>query len=126
MSVLKKLIAVIGVIAAALAVIGIIKKPSSVYKNKPEEKNPMEGKRVRFVASNTEKENADGVRGHLEAVGNTDHKAGVYEKYVKRCIDIILSFGGLVEIFPHWQYWRWQSHYSFWPLPHCHLSGCCR
>ena len=86
MSVLKKLIAVIGVIAAALAVIGIIKKPSSVYKNKPEEKNPMEGKRVRFVADNTEKENADGVRGHLEAVGNTDHKAGVYEKYVKRCI----------------------------------------
>ena len=100
MSVLKKLIAVIGVIAATLAVIGIIKKPSSVYKNKPEEKNPMEGKRVRFVADNTEKENADGVRGHLEAVGNTDHKAGVYEKYVKRCIDIILSFGGLVVLSP--------------------------
>ena len=100
MSVLKKLIAVIGVIAAALAVIGIIKKPSSVYKNKPEEKNPMEGKRVRFVADNNEKENADGVRGHLEAVGNTDHKAGVYEKYVKRCIDILLSFGGLVVLSP--------------------------
>ena len=100
MSVLKKLIAVIGVIAAALAVIGIIKKPSSVYKNKPEEKNPMEGKRVRFVADNTEKENADGVRGHLEAVGYTDHKASVYEKYIKRCIDIVLSFGGLVVLSP--------------------------
>ena len=100
MRVLKKLIAVIGVIAAALAVIGIIKKPSSVYKNKPEEKNPMEGKRVRFVADNTEKENADGVRGHLEAVGNTDHKAGVYEKYVKRCTDILLSFSGLVVLSP--------------------------
>ena len=38
MSLLKKLITVIGIIAAVLAAIGIIKKPSSIYKDKPEEK----------------------------------------------------------------------------------------
>lgn len=100
MSLLKKLITVIGVIATVLAAIGIIKKPSSVYKDKPEEKNPLEGKKVKFVADDSEKENADGVRGHLEAVGNTDHKEGVYEKYIKRCLDIVLSFGGLVVLSP--------------------------
>ncbi|MCR5097728.1 MAG: sugar transferase [Lachnospiraceae bacterium] len=60
----------------------------------------MEGKRVRFVENDEEKENADGVRGHLEAVGQSDHQAGVYEKYVKRAIDVILSFGGLVLLSP--------------------------
>jgi O-antigen biosynthesis protein WbqP len=60
----------------------------------------MQGKKVRFVADDKEKENADGVRGHLEAIGNTNHKAGIYEKYIKRCLDIILSFGGLVILSP--------------------------
>ena len=100
MKVLGKLFTVIGAIAAVLAVIGAIKKPSSVYKDKPEEQNPMQGKKVRFVADDKEKENADGVRGHLEAIGNTNHKAGIYEKYIKRCLDIILSFGGLVILSP--------------------------
>lgn len=100
MSLLKKLITVIGIIAAVLAAIGIIKKPSSIYKDKPEEKNPLEGKKVKFVADESEKENADGVRGHLEAVGDTNHKEGIYEKYIKRCLDIILSFGGLVVLSP--------------------------
>lgn len=100
MKIWGKLFTVIGAIAAVLAVIGAIKKPSSVYKDKPEEQNPMQGKKVRFVADDNEKENADGVRGHLEAIGNTNHKAGIYEKYIKRCFDIILSFGGLVVLSP--------------------------
>ena len=100
MKIWGKLFTVIGSIAAVLAVIGAIKKPSSVYKDKPEEQNPMQGKKVRFVADDNEKENADGVRGHLEAIGNTNHKAGIYEKYIKRCLDIILSFGGLVVLSP--------------------------
>lgn len=100
MKIWGKLFTVIGAIAAVLAVIGAIKKPSSVYKDKPEEKNPMQGKKVRLVADDNEKENADGVRGHLEAIGNTNHKAGIYEKYIKRCLDIILSFGGLVVLSP--------------------------
>lgn len=87
-------------VIAMMAVLAIIKKPSSVYKDKTEEQNSMQGKKVRFVENREEKENADGMRGHLEAVGITDHKAGVYEKYIKRLIDIILSLGGLVVLSP--------------------------
>ena len=77
-----------------------IKKPGSIYKNMPEEKNPMEGKKVKFVENENEPANADGVRGHLEVVGVTNHRASFYEKYVKRGLDIILSFGGLVVLSP--------------------------
>ncbi|MBO6193574.1 MAG: sugar transferase [Clostridiales bacterium] len=83
-----------------MAVIAIIKKPASVYKNKPEEKNPMQGKMVRFVEDDDEPANADGVRGHLEAVGESNHEAGIYERVVKRIFDIILSLGGLVLLSP--------------------------
>lgn len=64
------------------------------------DRNPMEGKKVIFVENQNEKENADGVRGHLEAVGASDYRAGIYEKYVKRVIDIVLSLGGLVVLSP--------------------------
>lgn len=100
MHALGKIITVLGSVAAGMAVVGAIKKPGSVYKDKPEERNPMEGKKVRFVENADEPANADGVCGHLEAVGETNHKAGVYEKYIKRGIDIILSFGGLVVLSP--------------------------
>ena len=93
-------VTVIGAVATAMAVVGAIKKPGSVYRDKPEERNPMEGKKVKFVENADEPANADGVCGHLEAVGVTEHKAGIYEKYVKRVIDIILSFGGLVILSP--------------------------
>jgi O-antigen biosynthesis protein WbqP len=68
--------------------------------DKPDEKNPMQGKMVRFVEDSSEKENADGVRGHLEAIGPSNHKPGVYEKVVKRVLDLVLSFGGLVVLSP--------------------------
>ena len=91
---------VLVVIILAMALIGAIKKPSSVFKDQPEEKNPMEGKKVRFVENESEPANADGVRGHLEAIGNTEHKTGVYEGVFKRLFDIILSFFGLVFLSP--------------------------
>ena len=100
MHALGKVITALGAVAAGMAVVGAIKKPGSVYRDKPEEWNPMEGKKVRFVEDESEPANADGVCGHLEAVGETDHKAGVYEKYVKRAIDIVLSYGGLVVLSP--------------------------
>lgn len=87
-------------IIVLMALVAILKKPASVYANKPEEKNPMEGKKVRFVENPDEKENADGVRGHLEAIGDTDHKAGFYEAVVKRAIDIVLSFFGMILLSP--------------------------
>lgn len=100
MRVVLIIFAIIAAIFLIMALLAIIKKPSSVYKNKPDEKNPLEGKMVRFIENNDEKENADGVRGHLEAVGDSRHKAGAYEKVFKRLFDIILSFGGLLVLSP--------------------------
>ncbi len=83
-----------------MAVVGLIKKPSSVYMNKPQEKNPVEGKKVRFIENPDEKANADGVCGHLEAVGMADGKRSLYDRFVKRMIDVILSFMGLLLLSP--------------------------
>ena len=83
-----------------MALLAVLLKPASVYHNKPEEKNPMEGKEVRFVEDASEKENADGVRGRLEAIGDSHHKPSFYERVVKRSIDIVLSFFGLVLLSP--------------------------
>lgn len=87
-------------VIAAMTILAVVKKPGSVYASSLEEHNPMEGKRVRFVENETEPENADGVRGHLEAVSPSDHSAGVYERVVKRCLDVVLSFCGLVILSP--------------------------
>lgn len=95
-------ISVIGVGTAfiGLSLLAKKKKPESVYKNKPEQKNPLEGKRVVFVEDENDLDNADGKRGHLEAVGESTYTPGFYEKYIKRPIDVMLSFGGLVTLSP--------------------------
>lgn len=94
------IIAMIILLFICMLVIAGYKRRDSVYFNEPEEKNPMEGKRVVFVRDERDEENADGVRGHLEIVGETKHNPGLYERYVKRMIDIILSFFGLVILSP--------------------------
>lgn len=94
------LISVFAVVFAVMSLTAVIKKPSSVFKDRPEEQNPMQGKMVVFVENETEPENADGVRGHLEAIADSCHKAGIYEAVVKRSLDIILSFCGLVVLSP--------------------------
>jgi len=91
---------IIAALFVLLEIIALIKRPGSVYKNQPEQKNPMEGKRVVFVENPSEPMNADGVCGHLEAVGDSWHKAGFYEAVVKRVFDIVLSFFGLVLLSP--------------------------
>lgn len=96
---LTSLIALIAVITTTVFV-AIIKKSGSVYRDRPEEQNPMEGKIVRFVESPEEEENADGVRGRLEAIGESVYQAGIYEKVFKRAIDVVLSFLGLVMLSP--------------------------
>lgn len=83
-----------------LMIIGIICKPASVYRGNQSEQNPMEGKEVLFVENQEEPENADGVRGHLEAIGIRSHSAGMYEGGVKRALDVILSFFGLLILSP--------------------------
>lgn len=89
-----------GATFGGMSLVAKIKKDKSVLKNEPDQKNPLEGKKVIFVEDENDKVNADGVKGHLEAIGETDYKPGVYEKYVKRGIDIVLSFGGLVVLSP--------------------------
>ena len=100
---LKVVLAILAILVVAfilMAILALAKKGGSVYKNEPQQKNPLEGKKVVFVENENEPENADGVRGHLEAVGESQHRAGMYEKYIKRGLDVILSFGGLVILSP--------------------------
>ena len=97
------LLIILGGLAAVfiiMSVVAIIKKPGSIYADKPSEKNPMEGRLTEFVPDEADKENADGVRGHLKAAGESFRKAGFYEKTVKRALDIIISFFGLVLLSP--------------------------
>lgn len=103
----KKAKKILGVSCVALgtAFIGLNmvakkKKADSIYENEPEQKNELEGKRVIFVEDENYKENADGVRGYLKEIGESNYKACFYDKYVKRSIDVVLSFGGLVVLSP--------------------------
>lgn len=76
------------------------KKGDSVFEKEKDQKNPFAGKKVVFVEDESDEENADGVRGHLEAVGETKKSKGIYDRYIKRAIDVVLSFGGLVVLSP--------------------------
>ena len=66
--------------------------------------NPMQGKRVQLILCEYDPKNGDGIHGHLEEVpvseDNPVHKRGFYEMIVKRIIDIVLSFMGLVVLSP--------------------------
>lgn len=99
----KLLVATSAAVAGAFAVMKIIakkKRPESVYDNQSEEKNPLEGKKVVFVPDENDKENADGVKGHLEAVGDSEYKGSFYDKYGKRALDVLLSGMGLIVLSP--------------------------
>lgn len=92
--------AVLGTAFIGASIIAKKKKPDSVYDNEPNEKNHFEGKKVVLVEDENDSVNADGIRGHLEVVGESEHKPSFYEKYVKRSLDVALSFGGLVALSP--------------------------
>jgi len=92
--------AVLGTVFVATSIIAKKKKAATVFENEPDQKNPLEGKKVVFVEDENDKENADGVRGHLEAVGDSNYKETIYTKYVKRGMDLVLSFGALVVLSP--------------------------
>lgn len=76
------------------------KKSEKTHSSKADYINPMEGKKVVFVESCDDIENADGICGHLEAIGDSQYKAKFYEKGVKRLIDLILSGVGLIVLAP--------------------------
>lgn len=99
----KGLIAIGAVLGTTFAIMSYIAKKqrdNDKYKNDPSEQNPMYKKKVIFVEDENDPMNADGKCGHLEAVGERDYIPTFYEKYVKRGIDVILSFGGMVVLAP--------------------------
>lgn len=104
MQTFTKILTALGAVAVGLTVLGIVKKPGSIYKDTPSEQNPFEGKRVRFVINPCDEMNADGVRGHLISVQDSSvespQRQSFYQKYVKRGFDIVLSFCGLVVLSP--------------------------
>ena len=93
---------ILGASFLGLSVIAKRKKKDSVYADNPSQKNPMEGKKVVFIEDENDAENADGVRGHLEAVEDAENfqKSGFYHRYGKRAMDVMVSFFGLVFLSP--------------------------
>lgn len=87
-------------VIALLAIFRQRKKASSVYCDAPNEKNPMEGKRVIFVEDEAASCNADGVRGYLKAVEESSFSNTFYGEYVKRGLDLTLSFLALILLSP--------------------------
>ncbi len=83
-----------------MGIIALTKKGSSIYRNEPEQKNPMEGKKVIFVEDENDPENADGYCGHLDAIGEAEYHPGIYERFVKQSIDFVLSCCGLIILSP--------------------------
>ena len=98
--VVKGLVCVAGVTFAGMYLMARKKKSDYTYKDEPAEQNPFAGKKVVFVQDDNDDENADGVRGHLEAVGVSVQQQSLYSKYGKRMLDVVLSFGGLVALSP--------------------------
>ena len=98
--VVKGLVCVAGVTFAGMYLVAKKKKPDYTYKNESAEQNPFAGKKVVFVQDDNDDENADGVRGHLEAVSASAQQQSLYSKYGKRMLDMVLSFGGLVVLSP--------------------------
>lgn len=98
--VVKGLVCVAGVTFAGMYLVARKKKSDYTYKDEPTEQNPFAGKKVVFVQDDNDDENADGVRGHLEAVSVSVQQQSLYSKYGKRMLDVVLSFGGLVVLSP--------------------------
>lgn len=91
---------IVGIALIVLVIIAAIKKRDSVYVNDAAQKNPLENKKVVFVEDDNDKVNADGARGHLKAVGKVSYKPGIYDRIIKRAIDIVLSLLGLIILSP--------------------------
>ncbi len=92
--------AIVGAVFVGMSILAKKKKPSSIYEDNKEQKNPFEGKKVILIKDDSDEENADGVKGHLEAAGNSEYRPRFYEKHIKRAIDVVLSFSGLVMLSP--------------------------
>lgn len=93
-------VAVLGAAFVGMSILARKKKPSSIYDDDKEQRNPFEGKKTVLIEDRNDKENADGVKGHLEAIGDAKHNPDFYERRIKRFFDVVLSFSGLVILSP--------------------------
>lgn len=91
---------VLGLLFLCLEVFAFIKRENSRYLNNKNECNPFEGKKVVFIENDNNEINADGRKGYLKEVGCIEVKYTFYTKYIKRLLDIILSFFGLLILSP--------------------------
>lgn len=91
---------IIFIMLVALFAYAKMKRRESVYIGELEEQNPFVGKKVVFVNKNDEELNADGVKGHLVVIGDSKYSPKFYEKYVKRMLDVLLSFCGMAILSP--------------------------
>ena len=85
---------------AALNIFARFSNKKSVYKNELGLKDSLMGKKEVFVSDKNDEKNIVGVRKSLEAVDASKPKPGFYEKYIKRIMAIVLSFGELVVLSP--------------------------
>ena len=92
--------AALGITFLAMRSVAKKQKSKTLYKNQPEEQNPMTGKKVVFVENEKDAVNADGKQGHLEAVGESSYTPTFYDKYIKRGFDVMMSFCGMVALSP--------------------------
>lgn len=67
--IVKRITCIMVIVFGVLHIIVKKSKLESVYEDQPEQKNPLEGKTVVFIENTMEKENADGMRGHLDVTG---------------------------------------------------------
>lgn len=100
MTVLLAIAATLAGLVLILALLAAILRPGTIYANSPSDRNPVEGKAVVFVESSDDSPNADGACGHLEATGPAILHETFYSRFVKRALDLILSFFGLVLLSP--------------------------
>lgn len=93
---------VICMAAAIGALVFGVKLTTRIQKkqNVNDKKNPFEGKKVVFIEDESKPENADGVCGYLKSVGEAGYNPTFYDRYVKRTMDIMLSFCGIVVLSP--------------------------
>ena len=100
MSIFFSILGGLAALSLLLFLLAVILRPTSIYANSPSDRNPVEGQTVVFVESSDDPPNADGARGHLEATGPAILHETFYSRFVKRTLDLLLSFFGLVLLSP--------------------------
>ena len=99
-NIITAVLALLGLAFTVMSIIAKIQRDNDKYKLDSSLQNPFYKKKVRFIEDDNDPVNADGKKGHLEAVGESDYTPTFYAKYIKRGLDIVLSFLGMIVLAP--------------------------